>query len=72
MSIFTVPSKPADSLLLSARDAAKQLAISEKTLWSLSKAGRLPVVRIGRNVRYARADLLAFIDRAKGGRHGNG
>lgn len=71
MNVIDKPPKLADALLLSARDAARQLAISEKTLWSLSKAGSIPVVRIGRNVRYARADLLAFIDASKGGQHGN-
>lgn len=55
-----------ETLLLSARDAARQLAISEKTLWTLTKAGRVPAIRIGRAVRYARADLLAFIEQARG------
>jgi len=56
-------------LLLSARDAAKCLAVSERTLWSLTARGELPVLRIGRGVRYAVADLRDFVQRTS---HQNG
>ena len=40
-------------LLVDAREAARLLAISPRTLWSLSKTGEIPVVRLGkRAVRY--------------------
>jgi len=48
-------------LLFTAREAAALLAISERTLWQLSRDGELPVVRFGRTVRYAPDDLQAFI-----------
>jgi hypothetical protein len=52
----------AAALLLTARDAAQRLAVCEKTLWNLSQPrGPIPVVRIGRAVRYAVADLELFI-----------
>jgi excisionase family DNA binding protein len=53
--------------LLSTNDAAKYLAVCERTLFELTKTKRLPVVRIGRAVRYDIADLDAFISKAKGG-----
>ena len=56
-----------ETTLLSIRDTAKRLSISEKTLFNLTKAGRLKAVRIGpRCVRYSLADIQAFIDRCKG------
>jgi len=52
--------------LLTAKDAAKYLCISERKLWDMSKAGEIPAVRLGRAVRYDRNDLDSFIQRAKG------
>jgi len=61
----TSPPKP---LLLSARDAAKLLAVSERTLWGLTHPrGPIPVVKIGRAVRYDPCDLEAYIGRTKEG-----
>lgn len=57
------------ALLATPRQAAKALAVCEKTLWSLTKRGELPAVRIGRAVRYDMTDLQAFINRSKGVRH---
>jgi len=51
--------------LLSASDAAKFLAISERTLWTLTHTGKLPAVKIGRAVRYDLNDLNEFIAKAK-------
>jgi excisionase family DNA binding protein len=50
-------------LLVSAREAARLLSLSERTLYSLTKAGQFPVVRVGRSVRYRVADLQAWIER---------
>lgn len=60
------PTVPA--LLVKPREAAQALGICEKTLWTLTKCGELPAVRIGRSVRYDLQDLRAFIDRMKGDR----
>ena len=51
--------------LMTAREAAKYLNISERTLWALSNVGDLPRVLIGRAVRYDAADLEAFINTNK-------
>ena len=62
------PPIPVEPLLLTIRDTARALAICEKSVWSLTRDGRLPAVRIGRAVRYDVADLRAFIESTKGGR----
>jgi excisionase family DNA binding protein len=55
----------ATKLLLTPREAARMLSICEKTLWSLTKRGEIPAVRIGRAVRYDPRDLAAWIKSAK-------
>lgn len=55
-------------LLLKHPEAAKSLAISERTLWAETEPrGTLPCVRIGRAVRYDPDDLAIWIDGRKGG-----
>ena len=51
--------------LLTSREAAESLSITERTLWSHTKSGDIPAVRIGRAVRYDPKDLAAWLDRAK-------
>jgi excisionase family DNA binding protein len=48
-------------LLLSAREAAKALSVCEKTLWTLTKNGEIPVIRMGRAVRYPVDGLRKWI-----------
>jgi excisionase family DNA binding protein len=52
--------------LMKPKEAAEYLAISERKLWSLSKSQAIPVVRMGRSVRYDKRDLDSFIFQAKG------
>ena len=54
-----------EARLMTSRDAARFLSISERTLWTLSNVGDLPRVLIGRAVRYDAADLEAFINTKK-------
>jgi excisionase family DNA binding protein len=54
-----------DRLLYTAREAAQTLAVSERTLWSLTQSGEIRYVRIGRSVRYDAEDIQAFIDAHK-------
>jgi excisionase family DNA binding protein len=51
-------------LLISARDAAMLLNISERTLATYTKSGVLPVVRIGHSVRYSVEALRKWIEQA--------
>lgn len=53
------------ALLLAARDAAKALAVSEKTLWSNTapRGACIPAIRVGeRSLRYSVAALQKWID----------
>lgn len=50
--------------LLRPREAAKLLSISERSLWSMMIASKIPYVRIGRLVRYDPAALRRWINDA--------
>jgi hypothetical protein len=51
-----------DEILLDQKEAAKRLNICVRKLRELTnKTCEIPVVRIGKSVRYDVADLLAFI-----------
>jgi excisionase family DNA binding protein len=52
-------------LLLTAPEAARLLAVSERTVWALTDRGELPCVRIGRAKRYDPRDLAEFVERLK-------
>jgi excisionase family DNA binding protein len=54
-------------MLLTVRQAAEALQISERKLWGMAAAGEIPRVRIGRSVRYDPTDLRAWIERQKTG-----
>lgn len=51
--------------LLTAAQAARCLAVSPKTLWTLTSRGEIPCVRMGRSVRYDVLDLDRFIESRK-------
>ena len=40
-------------LLISANKAAETLGVSARTLWTLTRAGTIPHVRLGRRVMYS-------------------
>ena len=52
-------------LLLTSREAAEALCISERKLWGLTASGEIPCVRIGRSVRYDLEDLKQWIEDRK-------
>ncbi|MDZ4689288.1 MAG: helix-turn-helix domain-containing protein [Planctomycetaceae bacterium] len=41
-----------DELLITAKEAARRLRISDRSLWTLTNQRLIPTVRIGRSVRY--------------------
>ena len=54
--------------LLTAPEAAKRLAICQKSLWSITHPrGPLCCVRIGRSVRYSEQDIDAFVAAQRSG-----
>jgi excisionase family DNA binding protein len=61
---------PTARLLLTVRQAAKALAVSERTLWALT-APRGPIrsVRFGRSVRYSVDSLRDWIESQSEGAH---
>ncbi len=65
MSTITPP-PPEPPLLVDSREAARLLACCERTLWGLTRDGKLPAIRMGRAVRYSRATLLEYIRTAEG------
>ena len=51
--------------LLTYREAAALLGVTDRTVWTLVHRGNLPAVRFGHSVRIDPADLRAFIERSK-------
>lgn len=51
--------------LLTYRETARLLGVTERTVWSLVDRGELAAVRFGRSVRIDPRDLRAFIDGAR-------
>lgn len=60
------PQDRLERLLLTPREAAEALRISERKLWGLTASGQIPCLRIGRSVRYDINDLREWIDERKG------
>lgn len=54
-----------EHVLKSRREAADYLGVAEQTLavWACTKRYDLPVVKIGRRVKYRQADLNNFIEK---------
>jgi excisionase family DNA binding protein len=57
--VVTSPTK----FLLSQREAADALAISESTVANLRRAGKLPFVKFGKSVRFRVEDVRAIAAR---------
>jgi hypothetical protein len=60
--------------LLTPREAAKLLKVSESWLWqnTAPRGAGVPCLKLGRSVRYAPADLAAFINGLRSERTGQG
>lgn len=58
--------------LFRVKAAADYIAVSERTLWTMTNSGEIPSVRFGsglrQSVRIDLADLDAWIEKHKGGR----
>lgn len=51
--------------LLRPDEAAEILSIHRTTLWRHQQEGRIGYVRMGRNLRFRRADIEEFIERQR-------
>ena len=58
--------QPPVKLLLTPRQAAAALQLSERTLWELTRCGEIKRLKINSSVRYDVKDLEAFIEKKKG------
>jgi excisionase family DNA binding protein len=66
-SCFEQENLPAHQpMLLKPAEAAKVLSISPRKLWSLTKSGEVPHLRVGRCVRYSPDELRAWITQKTG------
>jgi predicted DNA-binding transcriptional regulator AlpA len=54
-----------EKILIKSGEASRQLAISQRTLWQITKDGQIPCVRIKRMVRYDQEDITAYINGKK-------
>lgn len=62
---MTVRHKDTETLLVDAREAARLLGISPRTLWTLTNEGRIRAAKIGRLVRYSHEELRRFCANAQ-------
>jgi excisionase family DNA binding protein len=62
-----VPEQAGSVPLLTLREVAEYLAVSERTVRRLIAADDLPCLRIGSQIRFDRATLLRWISARKGG-----
>lgn len=62
-ALFGGKKPPEDrGLLITSRDAAKLLQVSERTLWKMMSIGQTPEpIRIGRGVRWSKEELEAWV-----------
>jgi excisionase family DNA binding protein len=51
--------------MLSVKEVAERLAVSEQTVLKLIERGELATSRVGRQYRVAEADLAAYLERTK-------
>src|SRR5207248_355993 len=58
--------------LLRAREAAELLAVSEATVWRLSRQGHLRRIRVGGSTRFAGRDVARIAARGTDGAHDEG
>ena len=49
--------------LLTVKEVAEMLSISERTVWSMTNAGEIPCVRIRKRVLYRLNHVQGFIDK---------
>jgi hypothetical protein len=58
---------PIPRLLLRPAEAALALGISARLLWSKTKAGEIPCIKIGKAVRYSPEALAKFVQQMENG-----
>ena len=59
---MTVNAERANNSFLTTDEVLEYLKVNSRTVYRLIRSGRLPAVRIGRQWRFRRADLDAWLD----------
>lgn len=54
-----------EQLLLTPKEAQAALGIKARKLWEMTNLREIPYIRVGRLLRYPRADLEAWIEAKK-------
>lgn len=57
-----------DETFLTVEEVLEYLQVNSRTVYRLIKAGKLPAIRVGRQWRFRRRDLDAWLDREPAGR----
>ena len=70
--MFSKPEPNVQPMLLTPRQAARALNISERTLWARTQEGVIPAIKLGHLVRYSHKDLHEWIRSASGKNCQNG
>ena len=62
---MSAESKPlnTDQFILSTKEASALLRVNSVRVRELAEAGEIPGFRVGKNWRYRRSDLVAWVDR---------
>ena len=62
-TVHPIRSEPSDRLddALDAADVARLLKVKKRTIYEWAAEGHLPSIRIGRTVRFRRADIEALL-----------
>lgn len=55
-----------EPLLLSINQVAQLLQLSQRTVWAWAKAGKLPVIRFGRALRFPKKALERWVEEQVG------
>lgn len=51
-----------EPLTVKSEEASKLLGVCPKTLWTLTKNGVIPCLKIGKSVRYSREKLIEYVN----------
>ena len=52
---------PSEDRLLTVREVAARMRVSNMTVYRLIKAGDLPAIRVGKNFRIRRSDVESYL-----------
>ncbi len=59
--VKNMPSNPADSLIMTIVEVADYLKVTERTIYRLAAAKKIPAFKVGGSWRFPRADIDAWI-----------